>query len=249
MIGLHVAAISRQRGACAFQGVDLSRDQDVLDATILTRPCIGRVAPKYRRYTESKRKPQACRESLTKENGLEGMTSRRFDSHGPRDFADSANGKAKASWVRDPAGATGPLGGTSGHVWCEERCIESVHKAQRESLHFQHDSLDEWLESDSTATARRERKEMFPDISLGCWLAKWHQGGGGGAMAGRPPGRRTRKILPIRKHGRRRDVARGMPPPAHRPPMLRRATGQRESASGGPDSRRDCKESFGLAFR
>jgi hypothetical protein len=69
-----------------------------------------------------------------------------------------------------------------------------------------------------------------------------------GDMAGRPPGRRTRKMLPIRKHGRRRDVARGMPPPAHRPPMLRRATGQRESASGGPDSRRDCKESFGLAF-
>src|SRR5262249_26642549 len=128
-------------------------------------------------------------------------------------------------------------------------CIESVHKAQRESLHFQHDSLDERLESGSTATARRERKEMFPGISLGCWLARWHQGGGGGAMAGRPPGRRTRKMLPIRKHGRRRDVARGMPPPAHRPPMLRRATGQRESASGGPDSRRDCKESFGLAFR
>jgi len=65
-------------------------------------------------------------------------------------------------------------------------------------------------------------------------------------MAGRPPGRRTRKMLAIRKHRRRRDVARGMPPPAHRPPMLRRATGQRESASGGPDSRRDCKESFGL---
>src|SRR6516165_8664636 len=87
-----------------------------------------------------------------------------------------------------------------------------------------------------------------PGISLGCWLARWHQGAGGGAMAGRPPGRRTRKILPIRKHGRRRDVARGMPH-AHRPPMLRRATGQRESASGGPDSRRDGKEAFGLAFR
>ena len=105
------------------------------------------------------------------------------------------------------------------------------------------------LESDSTATARRERKEMFPGISLRCWLARWHQGGGGGAMAGRPPARRTRKMLPIRNHGRKRDVARGMPPPAHRPPMLRRATGQRESANGGPDSRRDCKESFGLAFR
>src|SRR5262249_40076201 len=68
-------------------------------------------------------------------------------------------------------------------------CIESVHKAQMESLHFQHDSLDERLESDSTATARRERKEMFPGISLGCWLARSHQGGGGGARAGRAPGR------------------------------------------------------------
>src|SRR5262249_43048146 len=125
--------------------------------------------------------------------------------------------------------------------------IESVPR--RDGLDLLHDSLDERLESDSTATARRERKEMFPGISLGCGLARWHQGGGGGAMAGRPPGRRTRKMLPIRKHRRRRDVARGMPPPAHRPPMLRRATGQRESASGGPDSRRDCKESFGLAFR
>jgi hypothetical protein len=63
-------------------------------------------------------------------------------------------------------------------------CIESVHKAQRESLHFQHDSLDERLESDSTATAGRERKEMFPGISLGCWLARWHQGGGGGPWRG-----------------------------------------------------------------
>ena len=63
-------------------------------------------------------------------------------------------------------------------------CIESVHKAQRESLHFQHDSLDERLESDSTATARRERKEMFPGISLGCWLARWHQSGGGGPWRG-----------------------------------------------------------------
>src|SRR5262249_42477370 len=118
-----------------------------------------------------------------------------------------------------------------------------------ESLHFQHDSLDERLESDSTATARRERKEMFPGISLGCWLARWHQGGGGGgAMAGRPPGRRTRKMLPIRKHRRRRDVARGMPPPAHRPPMLRRATGQRESASGGPRRPGGCKETICFAF-
>src|SRR6516225_10820042 len=40
------------------------------------------------------------------------------------------------------------------------------------------------LESDSTATARRERKEMFPGISLGCWLARWHQGGGGGPWRG-----------------------------------------------------------------
>ena len=31
-----------------FQGVDLSRDQGALDATILTQPCISRVAPKYR---------------------------------------------------------------------------------------------------------------------------------------------------------------------------------------------------------
>ena len=31
-----------------FQGVDLSRDQGALDATILTQPCISRVAPNYR---------------------------------------------------------------------------------------------------------------------------------------------------------------------------------------------------------
>src|SRR5215469_7721215 len=50
-------------------------------------------------------------------------------------------------------------------------CIESVHKAPRESLHFQHDSLDERLESDSTATAPRERKEMFPAFPSGVgWL-------------------------------------------------------------------------------
>jgi hypothetical protein len=38
-----------------------TRDQGALDATILTQPCISGVAPKYRRYTESKRKPRACR--------------------------------------------------------------------------------------------------------------------------------------------------------------------------------------------
>ena len=46
-------------------------------------------------------------------------------------------------------------------------CIESVHKAQRESLHFQHDSLDERLESDST----KRKKGCFRAFPSGVgWL-------------------------------------------------------------------------------
>jgi putative ABC transport system substrate-binding protein len=46
-------------------------------------------------------------------------------------------------------------------------CIESVHKAQRESLHFQHDSLDERLESDSTKRKKGNVSGHFPRVLVG----------------------------------------------------------------------------------
>ena len=46
-------------------------------------------------------------------------------------------------------------------------CIESVHNAQRESLHFQHDSLDERLESDSTKRKKGNVSGHFPRVLVG----------------------------------------------------------------------------------